>query len=110
MSQAKVDRYKKEKKNRQKVIKKQKFKKAIVFVLCSFLVGAAIGYPLGKVIYKQYKIERDANATFNAGAMKYEFDKYWTAKYAGNYNFVADQIASSADAEEEVLATASDAE
>ncbi|MDE6026174.1 MAG: hypothetical protein K2G45_12075 [Lachnospiraceae bacterium] len=98
MSQAKVDRYKKEKKNRAKNLKKKKIKGLIALFVCALFVGAAIGYPLGKVIYKQYAAERDANATINPDALNYNIQKYWSAMYSDNYTFIGDSIASETDA------------
>ncbi|MCM1272504.1 MAG: hypothetical protein NC225_04705 [Clostridium sp.] len=98
MSQAKVDRYKQEKKNRAKNIKKKKIKNLIALFVCALLAGAAIGYPLGKVIYKQYAAERDANATINPDTLDYNIQKYWSAMYSGKYSFIADNIASDTDA------------
>ena len=57
MSQEKVDRYKKEKQNRAKTLKRKKIKKALAVFILSLGVGALIGIPLGKHIYKVQKEE-----------------------------------------------------
>lgn len=98
MSQAKVDRYKEEKKNRAKNLKKKKVKNLVALFVCALLAGAAIGYPLGKVIYKQYAAERAANATINPDALNYNIQKYWSAMYSDKYSFIGDSIASDTDA------------
>ncbi len=81
MSQAKVDKYKKEKKNRAKTIKKKKIKSAVGFIVLCLLLGAAIGYPLGQKIYKDYAAERAANATIEADMFHYSLQKYWSENY-----------------------------
>lgn len=87
MSQAKVDRYKKEKKNRAKMMKRQKAKKVVGVLICSMLVGAAIGYPLGKYIYKDYAKTKKANATISAEALDYNVQKYWSTHYSDYVSF-----------------------
>lgn len=81
MSQAKVDKYKKEKKNRKKTIKRKKMKAAAGFIVLCVIVGAAIGYPLGQKIYKDYAAERAANATIEAEMFHYNLQKYWSENY-----------------------------
>ena len=77
MSQAKVDKYKKEKKNRDKTIKKKKIKKAVAVIVAAGAVGAAIGVPLGKQLYLNDLAKREANATVTASLFYNWFDEYW---------------------------------
>ena len=46
MSQAKVDRYKEEKKNRKKIQKKQKAKQVVEILVCAAILGALVVFPL----------------------------------------------------------------
>jgi hypothetical protein len=94
MSQAKVDKYKEEKKNRVKILKKQKAKKAATIFVCAALAGLIIGYPVGKGLYKVSVKNREANATFAASA----YDTWFNQKWAGNYSGVI-PAASDTDAE-----------
>ena len=81
MSQEKVDRHKKEKKNRAKVMRMQKVKKAIAVFICSLGVGALIGIPLGKYIYKVQKEKAEANKTIVASEYDAWFENHWNEKY-----------------------------
>ena len=94
MSQAKVDKYKEEKKNREKNMKKAKAKKAAAVVICACLAGLIIGYPVGKGLYKVSVKNRAANATFAASA----YDTWFNQKWAGNYSGIIPE-ASDTDAE-----------
>ncbi len=94
MSQAKVDKYKEEKKNRAKIIKKQRAKKATTIFVCAALAGLIIGYPVGKGLYKVSVKNRAANATFAASA----YDTWFNQKWAGNYSGIIPE-ASNTDAE-----------
>lgn len=98
MSQAKVDKYKKEKKNRAKTIKRKKVKAAVGFITLCLLVGAAIGYPLGQKIYKDYAAERAANATIEAETFHYNLQKYWSEHYTELFPHSHDDTASGTDA------------
>ncbi|MCM1289023.1 MAG: hypothetical protein NC240_12010 [Clostridium sp.] len=98
MSQAKVDKYKKEKKNRAKTIKKKKVKAAVGFIVLCLIVGAAIGFPLGKKIYKDYAAERAANATIEANMFHYTLQKYWSENYTELFPHSHDDTASDTDA------------
>ncbi len=81
MSQAKVDKYKKEKKNRSKTIKRRKIRNFLLVMLLVFVVSMCIGYPLGKFLYKKSYEKRMANATIEASAYN-----YWAQQYIyGNY-------------------------
>ena len=48
MSQEKVDKYKKEKKNRTRYVKRQRAKKIAGMLVFLMIIGCAIGFPLGK--------------------------------------------------------------
>ncbi|MCM1084287.1 MAG: hypothetical protein NC393_07275 [Clostridium sp.] len=111
MSQAKVDKYKKEKKNRAKTIKKKKIKAAAGFIVLCLIIGAAIGFPLGKKIYKDYAAERAANATIEADLFHYNLQKYWSENYTELFPHSHDDTASDTDASDDEASdnTASDA-
>ena len=60
MSQAKVDRYKEEKKNRKKIQKKKKAKQVVEILVCAAILGALVGFPLGRHMYqKTYEKEKN---------------------------------------------------
>lgn len=105
MSQAKVDRYKKEKKNRAKTIKKKKFKKGLAIVLSAMVVGLAIGFPLGKVLYKYADKQRQEKATIVAESFDAWAASYWKQNYygilGGNEDTATDTDATSSDASAE---------
>jgi hypothetical protein len=102
MSQEKVDRYKKEKKNRAKTIKKKKIRNAATIVILAAIVGAAIGVPLGKKIYNVEAEKRAANATITAGLYSSWFDEFWvTNGYSERVGFATD---------DDTLATATDSD
>jgi hypothetical protein len=82
MSQQKVDKYKEEKKNRKKTLKLQKVKKALAVLIVSLGIGAIIGIPLGKVIYKYQKAEAEKHKTIEATAYGQWFDEMWADSYA----------------------------
>ncbi len=90
MSQAKVDRYKKEKKNRHKQIKKKKIVRSIWVIVIALFIGACIGYPLGKKLYKVNAERRKANETVNAVYYDAWMNNYWNSKYYGTFGFVDD--------------------
>ncbi|MCR5214851.1 MAG: hypothetical protein K6E10_10600 [Eubacterium sp.] len=81
MSQEKVDNYKKEKKNRKKTMKVNKIKKALIVLVLSLGLGALIGIPLGKYIYKQQKEEAERNRTISSLQYESWFDTYWQETY-----------------------------
>lgn len=68
MSQAKVDKYKEEKKNRAKNMKKAKTKQFLMAICFSILIGIGVGYPLGRIWYGNYAKNRAANATISEAA------------------------------------------
>lgn len=113
MSQAKVDRYKEEKKNRAKNIKKKKIKTVTTVIICAALVGVAIGFPLGKELYKRNAAKIAANETITAGLFEQWFDEYWvTNGYSERTGFattddIDDLLASDTDAD---IASSSDSE
>ncbi len=82
MSQAKVDRYKKEKKNRAKEIKLNKLKKAFTVFIIALLLGAVIGIPLGKAIYRYEKKKAEEHATISSLHYGEWFDQYWVDNYS----------------------------
>ena len=100
MSQAKVDRYKEEKKNRKKIQKKQKAKQVVEILVCAAILG-----PLGRHAYQKNYETRQANKTINASVYDYWAQQYWAANYTG-YVF---PTASNSDATPED-ASATDAE
>ena len=86
MSQAKVDKYKEEKKNREKTMKKNKVKKVIIVFLIALILGALIGFPLGRWIYNYQQEHQDKEDIF-ISAHEYEewFDQYWVDNYSNLY-------------------------
>lgn len=108
MSQAKVDRYKKEKKNRAKEIRKKKIKKVIWVFVGAILVGGAIGYPLGKKLYKVSAEKRKAEATINSELYDYWSQQYWAANHAGIMGIDEDLLDSLDDVSSDTDAEASD--
>ncbi len=82
MSQAKVDKYKKEKKNRPKAVKRARRRKTASIFIAAALIGAIVGYPLGKGLYKHTVAARRANATVDSGNYDVWFDQYYTKNYS----------------------------
>ncbi|MBO4864678.1 MAG: hypothetical protein J5517_09940 [Eubacterium sp.] len=110
MSQAKVDKYKEEKKNRAKIMKRNKIKKAIGIFIAALGLGAIIGIPVGKKIYSYEKEKAARNATITA----LDFDDWFNKKWAGSYSslfanaqalqdMLNSSTATDADAEEEYI-------
>lgn len=110
MSQAKVDKYKKEKQNRAKVIKKKKVKKVAVILVGAALVGTLIGYPLGKYLYKVSYEKRMADATISAGLYDYWFAEHWAANYADMFATDEELLAEYLSTNTDATATDADAE
>ncbi|MBQ9608804.1 MAG: hypothetical protein IJV15_05075 [Lachnospiraceae bacterium] len=98
MSQAKVDRYKEEKKNREKNLKKKRAQKYIGVIVLALLIGACIGYPLGKKLYKINAERRAANETIAANYYDAWLQNYWNANYTGTLGFPNTEEATSSDA------------
>lgn len=86
MSQQKVDRYKEEKKNREKTMKRNKVKKVLIAFLVALIIGAAIGIPLGRWIYNYQQTHQKKEDIF-ISSHEYEdwFNQYWVDKYASLY-------------------------
>lgn len=97
MSQAKVDKYKEEKKNRAKNIKRKKTKKIAGILVLYLLIACAVGYPLGKQLYKVSVEHRKANATIDSGLYQYWIQEYWNSTY-GAYWDSDDDLATETDA------------
>ena len=85
MSQAKVDKYKEEKKNRAKNIKKAMAKKVTRVLLGAAIVGILIGFPLGKLMYKHNYNQRMEKATINPTIYDYWFNEYWELHHAEKF-------------------------
>ena len=83
MSQKKVDRYKLEKKNRQRDMKKAKVKKVLLIFLFAMILGALIGIPLGRWIYN-YKTTHVKEEEVFISSNEYEdwFNQYWVDNYS----------------------------
>ena len=82
MSQAKVDRYKNEKKNRTKTLKRKKIIKVLVILVICFGLGVLIGFPLGKGIYNYQKKKAEQNATVSSLHYSDWFDQLWVDNYS----------------------------
>lgn len=70
MSQAKVDRYKEEKANRKKTMKKEKFKNA-VGAICGTVIGVAV---VGWIGYSAYGYFRDQDNNSSTVQTEVDFD------------------------------------
>ncbi len=94
MSQAKVDKYKEEKKNRAKTMKIQKVKKAIAIIVVALGIGALIGIPLGKYIYKFKKEQEAKKATIVSDKYATWFEENWGKNYSDIFggNIDADDL------------------
>lgn len=113
MSQAKVDKYKKEKKNRAKTVKRARVKKVVNVLLGAAIVGVIIGFPLGRFAYNKYYEKKMENATISAAIYDYWFQEYFDLHYGDKINFsntasdelsdeqiqeIADELSSNTDA------------
>ncbi len=85
MSQAKVDKYKEEKKNRAKTVKRARVKKVAVTLLWAAILGVIIGFPLGKIMYNHYYEKKLENATISASIYDYWYQEYWDMYYADKF-------------------------
>ena len=85
MSQAKVDKYKEEKKNRAKTVKKARVKRVTRVLVGAAIVGMLIGFPLGKLMYKHNYNQRMENATINPTIYDYWFNEYWALHHAEKF-------------------------
>ena len=88
MSQEKVNRYKEEKKNREKNMKKAKAKKVVITLFVSLCIGALLGIPLGRGIYKYQKDQKALNATIDPHQFDEWVKSYYTEKYFDLYESV----------------------
>lgn len=88
MSQEKVNKYKEEKKNRGKKIKRKHTRDYALVIIGFAALGAAIGYPFGRFLYRQNYNKRQANARVEAASFDYWFDKEWNADVAGQLGYV----------------------
>ena len=100
MSQAKVDKYKEEKKNREKNIKKAKLKKALTVLLWAAIAGIIIGFPMGKIMYNNYYEKKMNSATISATIYDYWLKEYWDVNHGDKFN---QESASSSDLSDEEL-------
>ncbi len=104
MSQAKVDKYKEEKKNRQKTMQRTRIRNGAIIVVVFLGIGALIGIPIGKKAY-QLKQEKDAlNATVTADKFDLFFKEYYVANYADFFDQeetpdIGEQAATDTDSE-----------
>jgi len=98
MSQAKVDKYKEEKKNRSKTIKMNRVKKAIGICIACLVAGAAIGVPVGKFAYAKHLDEIKKNATVKTTDLDSWFDKYFVGNYSDFFQGFSVDEASNTDA------------
>ncbi len=104
MSQAKVDKYKEEKKNRSKIMKRNKIKKVLLVLVTALGLGAIIGIPLGKFIYNKQKEIEAKNRTIATAEYDNWFEKKWAGEYAETFKSAAqdkiDEFNSASDAAE----------
>lgn len=86
MSQEKVDRYKKEKKNRSKVMKHRRIRKTIIVSLITIVlaagIGALIGIPLGRKIYRDQKKKEKAKSVISTAEFSSWFDYNWVENHS----------------------------
>lgn len=113
MSQAKVDKYKEEKKNRAKTLKRQKAGKVIGILVAALGVGAIIGIPLGKYIYNTKKAEEERSRTVTTANYDTWFDEFWGKHYSGdlagtNVKDLIDQVGDSTNTDATSLDDADD--
>lgn len=87
MSQAKVDKYKKEKKNRAKTVKRAKVKRVARVLIGAALLGVIIGIPLGRFTYNKYYEKKMENATISSAIYDYWFQEYFDLHYGDKLNF-----------------------
>ena len=86
MSQEKVDRYKEEKKNRAKNMKKARIKKVVIIFLVALILGAGIGFPLGRYIYNYKKTHVNEEEIFiSSHEYKDWFNNFWVENYSDFY-------------------------
>ena len=87
-------------------MKLNKIKKGIAIFVCALGIGAIVGIPLGKFIYKEQKEAAARNATITTADYESWFDKKWAGTYSSLFANSADALqdmlngASESDAEE----------
>lgn len=91
MSQAKVDKYKEEKKNREKIKRRKRIKQTLCIFLAAIALGALLGIPIGRKLYKDNKKREDAKAAEAAKYVKSDdlnswLDEYWVENYSDLYS------------------------
>ncbi len=97
MSQAKVDKYKEEKKNREKTVKKAKVKKVFTVLITAAIVGVIIGFPLGKLMYKYHHDKKMENATISVQLYDYWFQEYFDLHHGDKIVFSDTNVENLAD-------------
>lgn len=100
MSQAKVDKYKEEKKNRAKIVRNQKIKKSLGLCLVCLVIGGLIGIPIGKVSYDRYSAKKAEEKTISGNEFNEWFDSYFVDNYSDFYtgaSFATETDASETD-------------
>ena len=97
MSQAKVDKYKEEKKNRQKTMKLTRIRNGAIIVVVFMGIGALIGIPIGKKAYNMKQEKDAANATISADKFDLFFKEYYVANYATFFDTETDDHSDLAD-------------
>lgn len=108
MSQAKVEKYKEEKKNREKNLRRKRITTMIWVLILAALIGAGIGFPLGKYLYKKNYEKRLTNATIDNNFYYQWFDEYWvTSGYPESTGYASYDYATNSDAD---MATSTDVE
>ncbi|MBQ1327522.1 MAG: hypothetical protein IIY49_05735 [Eubacterium sp.] len=111
MSQEKVDRYKENKKNRAKILKKKKIKKYTAILVTAFCVGALIGIPVGRGIYKYTKNAAERNKTVADMDYNNWFNSYWNEKLPSTASATSAEVATEdANTSSTTDATATDAQ
>ncbi len=100
MSQAKVDKYKEEKKNRAKNVKKARVKRVVKVLIGAAIVGIIIGFPLGRILYKHNYNQRMEKATISATIYDYWFNEYWGLHHSDK--FVTDSANEDAISQEDL--------
>ena len=85
MSQAKVDKYKEEKKKRAKVVKRARVKKVAVTLLWAAILGVIIGFPLGRIMYNRYYDKKMEDATISTTIYDYWYQEYWDLHFGDKF-------------------------
>lgn len=96
MSQDKVNQHKKEKKDRPRKLRKLRVAKVIAVFFIALAVGAGLGIPIGRAVYKYQKKQAEKYATISSLDYDKWFDGIWTDKYS-NF-FTGETLATNSDA------------